>query len=166
MAATAKKLGDADALDRIEELYRRHASALMALAYRILMSPSDAEDVVHDLFVGLPEALRNYQERGNMDAWLKRIVVRLALSRIRARRYVTLDAAPDVTLWQRDPLNRVALESAMAELSPSLRAVLVLKEVEGFTHAEIAAMLEISVNASEVRLHRALRQLRASLAED
>ena len=165
MAAAAERLGDADALDRIEELYRRHAGALMAVAYRLLMSRADAEDVVHDLFVGLPEALRKYEERGSMEGWLKRIVVRLALSRIRARRDVPLDAA-ELTVQPGDPVGRVAIQRALADLSPSLRAVLVLKEIEGFSHAEIGAMLGISVGASEVRLHRALRQLRASLGED
>jgi RNA polymerase sigma-70 factor (ECF subfamily) len=167
MAGAAERLNAAggDDLDRIGDLYRRHASALMALAYRLLMSRADAEDVVHDLFVGLPEALRHYEERGSMESWLKRIVVRLALSRIRARREIPLDAAPDVGVPPRDMLNHVTLERAVAELSPSLRAVLMLKEVEGFSHAEIAGMLGISVGASEVRLHRALRQLRAALTE-
>ena len=44
--------------------------------------------------------------------------------------------------------------------------MLVLKEIEGFTHAEIAAMLDISVGASEVRLHRALLAMRAQMLED
>jgi RNA polymerase sigma-70 factor (ECF subfamily) len=47
-----------------------------------------------------------------------------------------------------------------------LRAVLVLKEIEGFSHSEIANMLDISIGASEVRLHRALRTLRAMLILD
>jgi len=138
----------------------------MAVAYRLLMSRADAEDVVHDLFVGLPEALRRYEERGSMESWLKRIVVRLALSRLRARRHVTLDAVPDLAVKPHDPVNRVAVQRALAELSPSLRAVLVLREIEGFSHAEIATLLGISAGASEVRLHRALRQLRGALSED
>ena len=169
MAAAAERVGGAgetDALDRIEELYRRHASALLSVAYRLLMSRADAEDVVHDLFVGLPEALRKYEERGSMESWLKRIVVRLCLSRLRARREVPIDAIPDLITMPSDPADRVALHRAVAGLSPSLRAVLMLKEVEGFTHAEIATMLDISVAASEVRLHRALRQLRATLSDD
>src|SRR5262245_63783211 len=129
MAAAAERLGERGDVERIEELYRRHAGALMAVAYRLLMSRADAEDVVHDLFVGLPEALRRYEERGAMEAWLKRIVVRLALSRIRARREVSIDAAPDLAVSDGDPVNRVAMQRALAELSPSLRAVLVLKEV-------------------------------------
>lgn len=160
MVAPAEKLSDADA---IADLYRRHARALLAVAYRLLMSRADAEDVVHDLFVGLPEALRKYDERGSMASWLKRIAVRLSLSRLRVRRDVTLDEAMHVAVAPADAVARVTIERALSELSPSLRAVLVLKEVEGFSHAEIAVMLGISVAASQVRLHRALRQLRALL---
>jgi len=138
----------------------------MTVAYRLLVSQADAEDVVHDLFVGLPEALRRYDERGSMDSWLKKIVVRLALSRIRARRDVPLAAAPEPETRVRDQVARMEIERALGALSPALRAVLVLKEIEGFSHAEIAGMLGISVAASEVRLHRALRQMRTMLSED
>jgi RNA polymerase sigma-70 factor, ECF subfamily len=162
MAATAEKLDDSEI---IADLYRRHADGLMVVAYRLMMSRADAEDVVHDLFVGLPEALKKYEERGRLQSWLTRIVVRLALSRMRTRRYVALDTA-DLAVAPHEPENSIAIQRAMAGLSPSLRTVLVLKELEGFSHAEIAAMLDISVAASEVRLHRALRQLRSVLMED
>lgn len=59
----------------------------------------------------------------------------------------------------------MSLHRAVAELNPALRAVLVLKEIEGFSHAEIGDLLDISVGASEVRLHRALRALRVSLEQ-
>ena len=53
----------------------------------------------------------------------------------------------------------------MRQLSPSLRAVLVLKEIEGFSHAEVASLLDISIGASEVRLHRAVQALRTLLTQ-
>jgi RNA polymerase sigma-70 factor, ECF subfamily len=163
MAATAQPLNDPDT---VAELYRRHADALLAVAYRLLLSRDDAEDVVHDLFVGLPEALRTYEERGRMEAWLKRIVVRLALSRLRSKRAVTLEESAHLAVVPSDPVNRVAVQRALTALPDALRAVLVLKDIEGFSHAEIASMLGISVAASEVRRHRALRRLRALLEEN
>ena len=151
----------------LASLYEQHAGRLFAVAYRLLGSRDDAEDVVHDVFVGLPEALRRYEERGSFAAWLRKITARVALAKLReanTQRMVDLDdtypAAParnsDVSL---------TLEHALRDLSPSLRAVLVLKEIEGFSHADIAAMLDISVGASEVRLHRALQALRTKLEE-
>ena len=146
-------------------VYEQHAERMLAVAYRLLGSHDDAEDVVHDVFVGLPEALRRYEERGSFAAWLRTITARVALARLRetnARPAVDLDVA-HVVAPARSSDASLTLERALRELSPSLRAVLVLKEIEGFTHAEIAAMLDITVGASEVRLHRALHALRATL---
>jgi RNA polymerase sigma-70 factor, ECF subfamily len=154
--------------DALAELYARYAKQLLATAYRLLQRREDAEDVVHDVFVGLPEALRRYQERGSLGPWLRTITARTALMRLReqsARAQVELDEA-SLPTPQRAPDTTLTIEQAVRALSPNLRAVLVLKEIEGFSHAEIAAMLDISVGASEVRLHRALQALRTMLLED
>src|SRR5689334_21682571 len=154
--------------DALASLYARYAKPLLAVAYRLLQSREDAEDVVHDVFVGLPEALRRYDERGSLGAWLRTITARVALMRLRKqgtrplvaldeRRLPATESAPDTAL---------TIEHALRALSPNLRAVLVLREIEGFTHAEIAAMLDISVGASEVRLHRALAAMRAQLLDN
>lgn len=158
----AARRGDLDALGR---LYVTHADGLLATAFRLLLSREDAEDVVHDLFVGLPEALRRYEERGALDAWLRRVCVRLALSRLRSpeRRGVGIENAATFAARSSDPALRTDLAAALAALTPALRAVLVLKEVEGYSHAEIGEMIGISRAASEVRLHRALRALRRTL---
>jgi RNA polymerase sigma-70 factor (ECF subfamily) len=163
LVASARN-GNAEALG---SLYTRYGDALMAVAYRLLNSAADAEDVLHDVFVGLPEALRRYEERGALVGWLKRVTARVALTRMRDDRTSMHVAIDDVALAQHmaDREGVMALRTAVGALPPGLRAVLVLKEIEGFTHAEIAGMLRISVGASEVRLHRALRALRRVLAE-
>ena len=142
----------------------------MAVAYRILGEVAEAEDVVHDVFVGLPEGLRRYQERGNLEAWIRRITAHLAISRWRrdrGRNETSVDdvEVPDTTTTE-DPLTRVTLEAALMTLPVSLRSVVVLKEVEGFSHAEIGALLGITTGASEVRLHRAFARLRTMLDGD
>ena len=147
-------------------LYERHGGALLALARRLLGNGEDAEDVLHDVFLGLPEALRRYEERGALDAWLKRVTARVALNRLRSRaraRERSLDPglhAPPVPGALHDAL---ALEQAIAALPDTLRAVFVLREIAGLPHAEVARLLEITPGASEVRLHRAIRALRLSL---
>jgi RNA polymerase sigma-70 factor (ECF subfamily) len=160
----ATRDGNADALG---EVYDRNARRLLAIAFRLLQSTEEAEDVVHDVFVGLPELLRRYQERGAFAAWLKKVTARVALARLREmsqRANVSLDDLPiQPHVLPRDIEGVVTLEQAMRGLAPSLRAVLVLKEIEGFSHAEVARLLDISVGASEVRLHRAIQALRAAL---
>ncbi len=156
--------------DALAELYARFAGPLMAVAFHLTGSAADAEDVLHDVFVGLPEALRHYDERGTLESWLKRVTARVALSRLRAvrrRREVAIDALPHApalgTPAERGVDDLAALRRALDRLPESLRTVFVLREIEGYTHAEIAAMLAISPRASEVRLHRAMRALRAQL---
>jgi len=155
--------GDLDALDA---LFHRHASALLNLARRITGSAVDAEDVVQDLFVGLPMAVRRYAERGSFGAWLRTVTVRLALDRVRRRtrrHEVALDLAGEQTAVSETPEVRWDLEGAIAVLPDDLRMVFVLKEVEGFFHAEIGRLLGIRTGTSEVRLHRAVRALRRAL---
>src|SRR5260370_36089752 len=70
--------------DALSALYLEHGVALFRLAYRLVGAREDAEDVVHDVFVGLPDALRRYEERGSFAAWLKRVTARVALMRLRS----------------------------------------------------------------------------------
>src|SRR5438045_9718231 len=72
------RAGDPEAL---ASLYRAYGAALYRLAYRLMGTPQDAEDVVHDVFVGRPEGLGRYTERGRFAGWLKRVTARVALVR-------------------------------------------------------------------------------------
>src|SRR5207247_5539503 len=69
--------------DALSALYLEHGAALFRLAYRLVGAREDAEDVVHDVFVGLPEALRRYEERGSFGGWLKRVTARGAVMNLR-----------------------------------------------------------------------------------
>src|ERR1041385_8981769 len=88
--------GDAAALTAI---YRAFGGELLVLARRLTGSHADAEDVLHDLIVGLPDAMRSYDERGKLRAWLRQVVVRMCLMRLRAahrRRETGLDAVHEL----------------------------------------------------------------------
>lgn len=159
------KTGDPVALERC---YRLHADHLLRLAYRLTGHAQDAEDVVQDVFVGLTHALRHYDESGTFGGWLRRVTARMALMharRVRDRREAIEDVESlQVSAPTPPSLNdSVAVERSLAVLSPSLSSVFVLKVMEGYSHLEIAALLGISVSASEVRLHRAIRRLRIHL---
>jgi RNA polymerase sigma-70 factor (ECF subfamily) len=157
--------GDPDAL---AELYRRHGAAVHAVAYRLTASADDADDVLQDVFVGLPEALRRYDGRGSFEGWLRRVAARTALMRLRhstRRAEVALDEHPGPAALASDAAARVDIERALATLAPGLRAVFVLREVEGYSHAEIAELMGLRAGTSEVRLHRARQRLREILKE-
>ncbi len=156
--------GDPAALTAI---YRAFGGELLALARRLTGSNADAEDVLHDLIVGLPDAMRTYDERGKLRAWLRQVVVRMCLMRLRAtrrRRETGLDAAGELPARVAAPSDvNDAIEIALRELSPPIRTVVVLRFVHGLSHREIAETLGISVNASEARLSRGIAALRRRL---
>ncbi len=141
--------------EAIAELYQEHGEAVFRTAYRLTGSAADAEDVLQDVFVGLPEALRSFAGRGSFGGWLRRVAARTALMRIRQQsRRGEVGLAPDTELNRDDPSNaveRTAIERALGELPEALRAVFVLKEVEGYSHAEIAELLGIRPGTSAVR---------------
>ena len=160
----AMRAGSTDAL---AELYHRHAAAVMRVAWRLLGSSADAEDVTHDVFVGLPEAAGRYQERGRFAAWLQQVTIRVSLTRLRhrsSRKERDIELASTMAGPQTiDAAERAEIARAIKELPATLRIVFVLKVLEGYSHNEIAQLAGISVTASEVRLSRAFKQLRQRL---
>lgn len=157
--------GDADALG---DLYREHAHVVMRVAYHLMASRDDAEDIVQDVFIGLPEALRKLGDVGSFPSWLRRVAARTALMRMRGerrRRQSPIDGAETTPAPTHDGVERNAIAGALASLPDDLRTVFVLKEIEGYSHLEIAGVVGITVSNSEVRLHRARQRLRQILGE-
>jgi RNA polymerase sigma factor (sigma-70 family) len=155
--------------EALATLYARYADRLMAVAYRLTGRAEDAEDVLHDVFLGLPEAFRRYEERGLLGPWLRQLTVRVALARMRRAtraREVSLVGHTETTPGRGEALeDRITLATALGTLPDGLRSVFVLKVIEGHSHAEIAKMLGITPGASEVRLVRAMKQLRSMLGD-
>jgi RNA polymerase sigma-70 factor (ECF subfamily) len=153
-------------------LYGWYAPDLLRLLSRLLASRAAAEDIVHDLFVGLPEHLARYQEQGKFRAWLRATAVGMARmssrrehrrSEVLAREVLTREAPAAMTFGAHDPHAAIDIERAVANLPEPLRQVFVLKQWEGYSHDEIARLLDISAGASRVRHSRALDALRSSL---
>jgi RNA polymerase sigma-70 factor (ECF subfamily) len=150
----------------IGALYEAHAATLLRLGARITGSASDAEDLLHDLFVGLPELLSRYEHRSQLDAWLRAVMARMAIGRLRQgtrRERLTSSNVESERDSLGDPWGAMDLDRAISQLPEATRAVFVLRQVEGYTHDEIATLLDITSGASRVRHLRALRQMRALL---
>lgn len=162
LLAQAKK-GDPHAL---AALYQANATAVYSVALGILRVHADAEDVLQDVFVGLPEALHRFDARGSFVGWLKRVTVRVALMRLRRHSRRREEALLDFPLDSGNAdqlISRVALEHALNRLPEKLRITFVLKEIEGYSQEETARFLGISQAAAAVRVFRAKRQLRKLL---
>ncbi len=156
----AVRRGDTAALGRV---YASHSQLVFRVAYRLLADADAAEDVLQDVFVGLPHALREYREQGSFDAWLKRVAVRTALMKRRAEERRRQDALGNDTLagpeGSVDATDRLAIRDASDALPHDLRVVFILKEVEGYSHAEIGQLIGIKSGASAARLFRAWQAL-------
>jgi RNA polymerase sigma factor (sigma-70 family) len=146
------------------ELYRRHARMVHSVAYRLTLQWHDAEDVLQDVFIALPEALKRYDSTRPFEPWLRRVTVRAALVRLRAEaRRARREARSDPPDPHVSVLDSVALREALLQIPLHLRVVLLLKEYEGYSHEEIGTMLGIRAETSAVRLHRAWKLLRKEL---
>ena len=155
--------------DAFAKLYERHSTTVYRFALRLTAGDeAAAEDLVHDAWVVAVERLASFQWRSSFRTWLSAIVVNLARERRRrADREATL---PDEYAADDGPLegtfDRLDVGRALAGLAPGYRMVLVLHDVEGYTHDEIATMLDIEPGTSKSQLSRARSAMRRALSVD
>lgn len=154
--------GEAQALSLIHHAYHE---MMRAVAQRLLRDPDDAADTVQEVFGDLPRLIHGYRHQG-LGGWLRRIVVTRALMKLRRRRLheavladAGLRADPFVGFDDTDERVRAALLSVPV----AAREIVVLRFFLQMTHREIAETLGISSAASEVRLCRALQEMRDRL---
>lgn len=134
--------GDADALRRLLDRYRDGA---VRVAYGVLRSADDAEDVAQEAFIKVFRSIGSYRGGGRFFTWLYRITVNLCISRRRASgsRETACEtiALSEEGTPEESATRRAAVEAVMSRLSPRQRAVLVLREVEELPYAEIAEIM-------------------------
>lgn len=155
-----------------ETLYRRHARRVFGVVWRICGGQeARAEDLTQEAFVRAWQALPKFRFESAFSTWLHRLAVNTALMELRSRSGGEDRETDDSTLEHHhsgdSAGHRTALtmdlERAVATLPPRARAVLVLHDVEGWKHEEIAAELGMAVGSSKAQLHRARGLLRARL---
>lgn len=149
-------------------LVRLHQRRAYIVARSIVLTHEDAEDAVQDGFLRAHQALDRFDPGQSFGAWLNRIVANAALDLARRRKVRATEELSDVIPSPfRDPAQdeelRARLESALAELPERARAVIVMHDVEGFTHAEIGEMLGIPGGTARSDLHHARQRLRGLL---
>ncbi len=155
-----------------EELVRRHLRSAHAVALGVLGNPADADDVCQEAFLTALEKLEECRDPKRFAAWLMRIVRNRALN-FRAsrslRQGVPLEEAAEKA-GGGDPAQeaerselRDRLLAALAGLPESQREVVLLHDLEGWRHREIAELLGTSEGAVRVRLHEARRRLRTEM---
>ena len=148
-------------------LYRRHTPFLYRLLMRLSGGGSQtAEEGVQETWVRAVERLGEFAWRSQLRTWLAGIAIHWSREDARRRRRDASVALDDEALpapGASAPIDRMDLERAVSELPDGYRAALLLHDVEGFTHEEIAAALGVDEGTSKSQLFRARRSLRLML---
>jgi RNA polymerase sigma factor (sigma-70 family) len=160
------ELGDEQAF---RELFRRHTPRLLGFVSRLLAGAEpEEEDVVQETWIRAFERLGQFQWRSTFSTWLLGIgfnVARDNLRRSSRQRKVPMETIPDPTGPRPAHEARIDLECAIRMLPDEYRLVLVLHDVEGMKHHEIAELLDIPVGTTKSQLFRARRMIREWLSE-
>jgi RNA polymerase sigma factor (sigma-70 family) len=150
-----------------ERLYRRHRRDVYGAVLRDVRDPDEAEDVTQIAFLNAFRALRRGEEPEKPRAWLVTIARNVVRRRYRAMatrpREVLLDpdAAPDLSDLDGPSAGEIA--AAIRRLPPNQRAVILLREIQGLSYAEIATELDLSLSAVETLIFRARGNLAGEL---
>jgi RNA polymerase sigma-70 factor (ECF subfamily) len=161
----------------------RYSPGVYRLALRLMQNEAEAEDVMQEAFLNAFKAIDSFEGRSELGTWLYRIAYNTAMMRLRKHRPETVsveetETADDGSLvpsqlfdWcclpERDFESnevRAELEKAIGELPEKLRAVFVLRELENLSTEETAQALDISIETTKTRLHRARLWLRERLS--
>lgn len=158
--------GDAEAFER---LYRAHVGRVYALAVR-LVDRDRAEDLTQEVFIRAWNKLGTFRGQSRFGTWLHRLAVNFILSRRDKFKYRDGRRAggDEVVALAASPRREVAgmrldIEAAMRTLPARAREVFVLYDVEGYSHEEIAGLMNVTVGTSKSQLHRARMLMREYL---
>ena len=165
--------GDVDAFERI---YRRHHPRVYSLCLRMVRDSSLAEDLTQDVFIQLYRKLHTFRGESLIETWLHRLTVNQVLMHFRkpiVKSELTADdetTPVQIVKGTANPsrmavIDRIALNEAIAQLSPGYRMVLLLHDVEGYEHEQISRMLGCAVGTSKSQLHKARRRVRELLTK-
>ena len=148
-------------------LYDRHAAAMYALAYRLMGGrDADAADALQEAWTRVLPRLAHFRGESALRTWLCGFIVNCCRERFREPLFTDIEddsAVSPVKGVDLRVLGTIDLERALTSLPPGYRSILVLHDVEGYTHREIATLLGIDEGTSKSQLSRGREALRRRL---
>ena len=171
MSPTDSELLDAFARDGSDRsflpLYDRHAAAMYALAYRLMgAKEADAADALQEAWLRAIPRLPSFRRESSLRTWLCGFIVNCCRERFRGPLFEAFGDEPSVSSVGSSHLRvleTIDLERALASLGPGARTVVILHDIEGYTHDEIAGALGIDPGTSKSQLSRGRGALRRRL---
>lgn len=154
-----------------EELYRLFAGKLFAVSLKYSRNYEEAEDNLQDAFITIFKKIGQYKNKGSFEGWLKRITINTALQRYRKQSVFQIVneeniKQPEEVHLREENVKLDFLLKIIQELPNRYRMVFNLYVLDGFSHKEIAEMLNISVGTSKSNLARARQNLKEKIEEN
>lgn len=161
-------------LSAFELLYQRYHRRTFSLCLRMAGNPAEAEDLTQEVFIQLFRKVGSFRGDSAFSTWLHRLTVNQVLMHFRKRSVKSEKTSDDgempeqVVVGSANPermqiVDRLALDSAIAQLPPGYKKIFLLHDVHGFEHEQIARRLGLSVGTSKSQLHKARLKLRGLL---
>ena len=159
------------------ELYTLYKTPVYNLCFRLTKgAAADAEDLTQEVFLQMFRKVNSFRGEAAFGSWLYRVTTNIAMMHLRKRRVeempievlelrgrALMSASAPGSRDRCDPVQRVALLRALRSLSRNRRTLIVLYDINGFTHNEVAQSLGVTASTSKARLYQAHRKLRESL---
>lgn len=155
-----------------KELYQRFARKMLAVCLCYTGDEFEAENIVQEGFIKVFENIHKFELKGSLEGWVRRIMVNTALDFYRKKRKMNFLEIGTETLEERygsfdiDRFNVQDILIEIQKLPHGSRMVFTLYAIEGFTHAEIADQLSISVGTSKSQYSRARHVLQQKLLKE
>ena len=181
LSLQALRSGDRAEYARLVENYYQ---PIYRLALKMLGNPQDAEDILQETFIKVFKHINTFDERSSLSTWIYRIATNEALMFLRKKHpeFVSIDQPAENEESEQEPIQivdwcclpenelmsneaKAHLDQAITSLLPGLRAVFVLRDIQGLSTRETAEVLGISEMAVKTRLSRARLRLREILSE-
>jgi RNA polymerase sigma-70 factor (ECF subfamily) len=142
-----------------QELYNQYKQTLFVLCLKYCSNSVDAEDVLHNSFIEIFTNIKNYNNKGSFDGWIKKITIHKAIDSFKKSvKLIPIKDNYDDEITIDDHETNLSLNDILLtiqELPTQYRLVFNLYELDDYSHQEIASMLQISENTSKSNLHRA-----------
>jgi len=152
------------------ELYSLYSKKLFTLCLKYSKNYAEAEDNLQDAFLTIFNKIKQYNGKGSFEGWMKRIVINTALQRYRKASVLDVikddDFVEEVVEIEVDQVSLSFLLAIIHELPDKYRLVFNLYVLDGFSHKEIAEMVNVSVGTSKSNLSRARNILKEKIEEN
>ncbi len=145
-------------------MFEQHSQKIYAMALRLTGSTADAEGVVQETFIRAFKYLHTFRGGSMLSTWLCRIAINRSRDVYKRRVCTPLEKDVPVEPEQKDALARACLEKALKVLPEGYREVLVMHDVMGMGHREIAEVLDTAEGTSKSQLHKARARMRELLS--